>query len=58
MKMKDDEVSAERNQVVHQENIPRNFYIKTKDLEDHGYTAKCPGCVSILRVDDEACTLD
>ena len=39
MKMKDDEVTAERNQDVHQETIPRNFYIKTKDLMDHGYTA-------------------
>ena len=49
MKMKDDEVTAERNQVVHQETIFGNFYIKTKDLEDHGYTAKCRGCVSMLR---------
>ena len=47
--MKDDEATAERNQVLHQETIPRNFYIKTKELEDHGYTAKCPGRLSIMK---------
>ena len=29
--------------------IPRNFYIQARDLEAHGYSAGCPGCVSILK---------
>ena len=27
----------------------RKVYIAKEDLETHGYTAKCPGCTSILR---------
>ena len=31
------------------EAIPRRMYIKKSDVEEHGYTARCPGCISILR---------
>ena len=31
------------------EAVPRKVYISREDVEVHGYTAKCPGCVSILR---------
>ena len=48
VKMGHDEMEAERDQ-VEQEVIPRNYYIKTKELQEHGFTAKCPGCISILR---------
>ena len=53
VKMKDDDVTAERNQVVHQETTPRNFHIKTKDL--HGQVLWV--CLD-LEGDDEASTLD
>ena len=33
-----------RNEVV-----PRRMYIKKSDVEEHGYTVRCPGCISILR---------
>ena len=29
--------------------VPRSFYIQARDLETHGYSAGCPGCVSILK---------
>ena len=29
--------------------VPRRMYIKKSDVEEHGYTVKCPGCISILR---------
>ena len=29
--------------------VPRAMYITKGDLEEHGYTAGCPGCISILR---------
>ena len=28
---------------------PRRFNISQEDLEEHGYTLKCPGCTAILR---------
>ena len=31
------------------EPVPRSFNITPQDLHDHGYTAKCPGCVAVLR---------
>ena len=31
------------------EAVPRKVYISREDVEVHGYTVKCPGCVSILR---------
>ena len=31
------------------EAVPRRMYIKKSDVEEHGYTARCPGCISILR---------
>ena len=30
--------------------VPRRMYIKKSDVEEHGYTVRCPGCISILRV--------
>ena len=29
--------------------VPRRMYIRKSDVEEHGYTVRCPGCVSILR---------
>ncbi len=29
--------------------IPSSFFIQAQDLETHGYSAGCPGCVSILK---------
>jgi hypothetical protein len=31
------------------ERVPRRMFIKKEDVEEHGYTVRCPGCVSILR---------
>ena len=48
VRMRDDEYDAIKR-AEPEENIPRNFYITTKNLEDHGYSAGCPGCLSISR---------
>ncbi len=40
----DDERTAEAKPTV-----SRNFYVRKKDLEEHGYPAGCPGCSSILK---------
>ena len=29
--------------------MPRNFYLKERDYESHGYTEGCPGCISLLK---------
>ena len=29
--------------------VPRRAYIAMDDLQKHGYSAKCPGCLAILR---------
>ena len=29
--------------------VPREFYIKKHDLEEHGYTRGCGGCSSVFR---------
>ena len=29
--------------------VPRRMYIKNSDVEEHGYTVRCPGCISILK---------
>ena len=29
--------------------MPRNFYLKERDFESHGYTEGCPGCTSLLK---------
>ena len=47
VKMNTDELEKLR-EVETKAVIPRQVYISKKDLEVHGYTAKCPGCVSIL----------
>ena len=39
----------ERVQEEEQEAVPRKVYISKEDVETFGYTARCPGCVSILR---------
>ena len=48
IKMREDEAEIEK-QVPGREAVPRNFYISAKDLKEHGFSAKCPGCLSILR---------
>ena len=32
-----------------EETVPRRMFIRKQDVEEHGYTTRCPGCVSILR---------
>ena len=39
----------ERHQQEEHVAVPRSMYIAKGDLEAHGYTARCPGCISILR---------
>lgn len=34
---------------VEEEAVPRRMYIRKEDVGEHGYTLKCPGCVSISR---------
>ena len=29
--------------------VPRRMYIRKSDVEEHGYTVRCPGCILILR---------
>ena len=29
--------------------VPRRFYITKEDLDCHGYSKGCPGCISVLR---------
>ena len=29
--------------------VPRRMYTKNSDVEEHGYTVRSPGCISILR---------
>ncbi len=48
IEMREDESEIEK-QAPGKEVAPRNFYISAKDLEDHGFSSKCPGCLSILR---------
>ena len=31
------------------EAVPRRVYLQRGDFEKHGYTQRCPGCVSILK---------
>ena len=31
------------------EAVPRRMYITKDDVEIHGYTQRCPGCIAILR---------
>ena len=32
-----------------EEAVPRRMFIRKQDVEEHGYTLRCPGCLSILR---------
>ena len=34
---------------VKEEVAPRRVFITKGDVEEHGYTSRCPGCISILR---------
>jgi hypothetical protein len=34
---------------VMRETVPRKVAIAKQDLEEFGYTAKCPGCLAVLR---------
>ena len=43
----DEDVKKER-EMAH-ESMPRSFFIKKKDMEQHGHSAKCPGCASVIR---------
>ena len=43
---------GENSQIVFIETkskVPREFYIKKEDLEEHGYTRGCGGCSSVFR---------
>ena len=31
-----------------EEEVPRRMFIRKQDVDEHGYTIRCPGCVSIL----------
>ena len=44
-----DKEYRERVQTENHEPVPRKVYITKGDFEEHGYTARCPGCISILR---------
>jgi len=48
VKMKEDEVDEEKK-FESREPVPRNFYIRAEDLKEHGFSAGCQGCLSILR---------
>ncbi len=48
LKMQDDELEVEK-QAPGEEVMPRNFYTSAKNLEDHGFSSGCQGCLSILR---------
>ena len=41
--------SAEPERAPNLETMPRSVNITKKDLEAFGYTAKCPGCLSVVR---------
>ena len=43
----DEDVEKER-EMAH-ESMPRSFFITKKDMKQHGYSAKCPGCASVIR---------
>lgn len=47
VKLSEFEAAAQR-EVLH-ETVPKRFRIEAKDLDAHGYSAKCPGCSSVLR---------
>ena len=45
---KHDEDVKKETEMAH-ESIPRSFFITKKDVEQHGYSAKSPGCASVIR---------
>ena len=44
-----DKEYRERTRVEEHEAVPRKVYISKDDLEAHGYTVGCAGCMSVLR---------
>ena len=40
---------AEEDKERGQEAVPRSFWITKADMEEHGYSARCPGCTAVLR---------
>ena len=48
VRMRDGELEAEKK-VETQDAVPRNLFITVKDLQEHGYSFGCQGCLSILR---------
>ena len=47
IKLSSEQVEAERETV--ETAVPRRVKIEKKDLGEHGYSARCPGCLAILR---------
>ena len=41
--------AGDEAEVIAKERVPKRFSISLKDVQDHGFTAGCPGCKSILR---------
>ena len=40
-------VPRPERQQEEEENVPRNFYVRKRYLEEHGYTEGCPGCKNV-----------
>ena len=47
--MEVDNPEVARPPAEEEEVVPRRLYIKAQDVEEHGYTAGCKGCVAVLR---------
>ena len=41
-----DQLRGQREEL---EKVPRNFFLKERDFESHGYREGCPGCISLLK---------
>ena len=39
----------EEESIKARQEIPKGFAIRVEDLNNHGYSKDCPGCVAILR---------
>ena len=51
------QVSMEPPAVAAGPEVPRKMYIKTEDVNKHGYTPGCPGAVPYVRAKREAATM-
>ena len=47
--METEEAEIERPPVGEKEAVPRRLYIKARDVEKHGHTPGCKGCIAVLR---------